>query len=338
MKIDIHNHILPKKIPAFAEKFGYGGFITLKNMTENTAQMYLDDGTFFREIEKNCWDLEQRIIDQDKNNISVQVLSTVPVMFNYWAKPEDNQQVSRFVNEDMADVISMYPKRFIGLGTVPLQDPTLAAEELNFCIKELGFPGVQIGSHIGKVNLDDSSLYPFYEEAEKLDASILVHPWDMMGKETMEKYWLPWLVGMPAEVSRAICSMIFGGIFDKFPKLKVLFAHSGGSFLGTLGRIDHGFRSRPDLCGINILDAPSKYLDKFYIDSITHDPKALNYAIKLMGVNRIALGSDYPFPLGELDTGKMIEQEMPELSDSDRKRLAYGTALEWLGIKEDYFG
>ena len=337
LKIDTHNHILPKNIPDFKSMLGEGGFIRLEHLEDGNANMMRDDGVFFRKIEPNCFDVEVRLQEMDHFNVDVQVLSTVPVMFSYWAKVENTVKVSKFLNEDLAEQCARFPKRFVGVGTVPMQSPKHATEELEYCMKDLKLQGVQIGSHIGEMNLDSEELFPFYEKALELNASILVHPWDMMGKETMPDYWLPWLVGMPAETSRAICSMIFGGIFDRFPGLKVLVAHGGGSFPITLGRIEHGFNVRPDLCATKINKSPREYLDKFYIDSIAHDPVALKYILELLGPNQVALGTDYPFPLGELEPGKLIEQRTPDLSNEVKERLLSGTALEWLGMKKEDF-
>jgi len=179
--------------------------------------------------------------------------------------------------------------------------------------------------------LNSSKLYPFYEAAEALGAAIFVHPWDMMGKDKMTKYWLPWLVGMPAETSRAICSMIFGGIFEKFPKLRVAFAHGGGSFPATIGRIEHGFKVRPDLCAVDNPNNPRNYLNKFYVDSLVHDPANLKFLIDLLGIDRVALGTDYPFPLGELKPGSLIESL--KVTKEHKNKLMSGNALEWLGVK-----
>lgn len=296
--------------------------------------MMIDD-KFFREIEDNCWDPEVRIRESSKHGVHVQVLSTIPVMFSYWAKATDALQVAQFLNDHIAGIVRRYPKRFVGLGTIPLQDPELAVQELERCMKDLNLAGVQIGSHINEWNLNEPALYPFYEAAEKLGAAVFVHPWDMMGKEKMGKYWLPWLVGMPAETSLAICSMIFGCIFEKFPKLRVAFAHGGGSFPATIGRIEHGFKVRPDLVAIDNPKNPCEYLGCFYLDSLVHDVKMLNYLVELVGAERIALGSDYPFPLGELEPGKLIES-MP-YSPSVKEQLLSGTALEWLGLKKESF-
>jgi aminocarboxymuconate-semialdehyde decarboxylase len=335
LKIDIHTHILPEKIPAFAEKFGYGGFIRLEHHAPCRAKMMKDD-QFFREIEHNCWDAQARIHECDQHGVHVQVLSTVPVMFSYWAKPQDTLDVARFLNDHIAEIVSLFPKRFVGLGTLPMQAPDLAVKELERIMGMKGMAGIQIGSHINDWNLNDPNLFPIYEAAERLGAAVFVHPWDMMGQEKMQKYWLPWLVGMPAETSLAVCSMIFGGIFERFPKLRVAFAHGGGAFPATIGRIEHGFKERPDLCAVDNPVNPREYIGRFYVDSLVHDARMLHYLIDVMGENSIALGSDYPFPLGEHRAGSLIES-MNELSLATKERLLSGTALEWLNYSAEQF-
>lgn len=172
----------------------------------------------------------------------------------------------------------------------------------------------------------------FYEAAEELGCSLFVHPWEMMGETQMEKYWLPWLVGMPAETSRAVCSMIFGGIFEKFPKLRVAFAHGGGSFPFTLGRIEHGFKVRPDLTAVDNPVSPKEYIGRFWIDSLVHDRKVFQFLLDLIGENHICLGSDYPFPLGEHNPGGLIEKM--DLGEKTTRKLLYRNALDWLGLSE----
>jgi aminocarboxymuconate-semialdehyde decarboxylase len=306
LKIDVHTHILPKDIPNWEDKFGYGGFITLDHYKPCCARMLRDDGVAFRDVEENCWSAEKRIEECDVAGVNVQVLSTVPVMFSYWAKASDGAEIARFLNDDIAEVVSNNPKRFIGLGTVPMQDIALAIKELERC-KKIGLIGVQIGTNVNQLNLSEPQFFEFFKACEQLGMSVFVHPWEMMGEADMQKYWLPWLVGMPAEVSRAICSLIFSGTLERLPNLRICFAHGGGSFPATLGRIDHGFNVRPDLCAVDNRHSPRKYLNKMYFDSLVHEPAKLDYLIKLVGADQVALGSDYPFPLGEAEPGKMID-------------------------------
>ena len=334
MKIDIHTHILPREWPDLKEKYGYGGWIHLDHHQTGCARMMKDDH-FFREVESNLWDPGERMSECEKHGVDVQVLSTVPIMFSYWAKADDALDISKLLNDHIAAIIAEFPKRFIGLGTIPLQNEGLAIRELERCTNELDLAGVQIGSNVNQLNLDADALFSVFEAAQDLNAAIFVHPWDMMGESEMKKYWLPWLVGMPAETSRAICSLIFGGVFERLPNLRVAFAHGGGSFPATVGRIQHGFDVRPDLCAVDNNVAPKNYLEKFWVDSLVHDTDALDYLIKKIGVNKIALASDYPFPLGDLEPGKLIESS--NYSDEMKEKMLSRNALDWLDLNHKNF-
>jgi len=345
VKIDIHTHILPREWPDLDRKYGYSGFVRLEHSDLCSAHMMIGE-RIFRKITDNVWNPERRIEEMDNSGVSVQVLSTVPVMFSYWAKPRDALDLCRLLNDHIAEIVRKYPSRFAGLGTIPLQDVDLAAEELRRCVRELGLRGVEIGTHVDPNdhchgpdcrNLDHPTLDVVWKTAEDLSAAIFVHPWDMMGKERMPKYWLPWLVGMPAETSLAICSMIFGGVLERFPKLRVAFAHGGGAFPFTIGRIEHAFHVRPDLVATENTTNPREYLAngstpaRFYVDSLVHDADALMLLIKLFGSKRVALGSDYPFPLGEAHPGRLIESI--KLSAEEKAKLLSETAREFLGLK-----
>jgi aminocarboxymuconate-semialdehyde decarboxylase len=333
LKIDSHTHILPKKLPNWTSKFGYGDFIYLQHHKKGFAKM-MRGNQFFREVKENCWDPDVRIAEYEKYNTQVQVVCTIPVMFSYWAKPSDCLEVSRYLNDHIGKLIEKYPGHYIGLGTVPMHDSSLAIKELERC-KRMGFRGIQIGSNINDENLNEERFFPIFEACEREDMAILVHPWNMMGEKSMQRYWLPWLVGMPAETSRAVCSMIFGGIFERLPKLRVNFAHAGGAFLSSIGRIQHGFDCRPDLVAIDNNIPPRNYLGKFWVDSVTHDPLMLDYVVKLIGSHRVTLGSDYPFPLGDLEIGRFIEQM--DLTETQKEDIFSKSAIEWLKLDPNSF-
>lgn len=362
-RLDLHTHILPEpsKWPDWTAKSGYAGWIELAAVEPGKSggtgsasvggcscadmQRVESDGkrTFFRRVDANCWDPATRIGEMDEREVTVQALSTVPVLFSYWAKPQDALSVSKWLNDDLAETCRANPERFVGLGTVPMQTPELAIAELERCVRDLRMPGVQIGTNVNGKNLDDDGVVEVLAAAERLGACVFVHPWDMLGRDRMERYWMPWLVGMPAETALAVCSVLMGGVLDRLPKLRLCFAHGGGNFAGTLGRIEHGFAARPDLCQTRTQRSPRSYLShvhglgpatpaRFYVDSLTHDADVLRQLIKLFTADRIALGSDYPFPLGEDRPGEMI-MGMRDLTAAVRGRLLWGSAREFLGLE-----
>lgn len=333
LKIDIHSHVLPPAWPDFNKKFGVSGFPTLEK--EDGHTIIKRHGKFFREVWSNICEIDLRISQYAEHGIGVQVISTVPVMFSYDQKPEHALAMSQYLNDHVAQEQAAHPRQVIALGTVPMQDADTAIGELRRLREELGVPGIQIGSNVNQKNLGEDQFFPIFEAAQDLDMAILVHPWQMMGQADMQKYWLPWLVGMPAEVSRAVCSMIFGGVLERLPRLRVCFAHGGGAFPFTIGRIEHGFNMRPDLVAIDNPVNPREYLDRIWVDSVTHDPQALRYLMDVMGEGRVIFGTDYPFPLGEQEPGS-IAAEL-DLPASARRALFADSALHWLGLDPQAF-
>ena len=334
MKIDLHTHIIPEHLPDWSQKFGHGDFVSLQHHAPCRARMMKGDRVF-REIEENCWNAARRIEDCLRDGVDVQALSTIPVLFSYWAKPEHALDIARLLNDHIAEVVRAAPRRFVGLGTLPMQSPELAIRELERCVNELGLSGIEIGTHVNQWNLDDAEVVAVLRRAAELNAAVFVHPWDMMGSERMTRYMLPWIVGMPAETSLAICSMIFGGVFDALPTLRVAFAHGGGAFPGTMPRIEHTYHARPDLCAKHSTN-PRSYLGRFYVDSLVHDADGLRGLLALFSEKRVILGSDYPFPLGESPPGRVIDA-MADLSPQTRERVLAENCLEFLQLDRQRF-
>ena len=328
-RIDVHTHILPPAWPDLGARFGYGGWPQLESLGPRRARIVID-GRSFREIDDDCWDPAVRLEDCDRTGVRLQLLSTVPVMFAYDKPPADAAVVARLLNDHLAEVVGARPSRFAGLGTIPLQDTDFAIAEIERCVTQLGLDGVQIGTHVGERNLDDPAIEAVLAAADSLGAAVFVHPWDMLAPERMTRHWLPWLVGMPAELALAIASVVLGGVLDRHPDLRLLFAHGGGAFPGLLGRVEAGFHARPDLAATATDTEPREAVRRIYVDSLTHDPDALRFIARIVGEDRIALGTDYPFPLGELVPGATIEA-LTELPAAARDRMLSGTAEAFLG-------
>ncbi len=380
MKIDLHTHILPDpdRWPDWAARAGYPGWVALERSGACGARMVID-GRAFRDVASNCWDPLERVREADSCGVVTQVLSTVPAMFSYWARARDALDVSRWLNDHVAGVVASSAgvdvpglargedpgaghgaglRRFVGLGTIPMQDPALAIRELERCVRELGLAGVQIGTNVNGVNLDDPGVVEVLAAAERLGACVFVHPWEMVRQGThgtralatervvdrMDKYWLPWLVGMPAETCLAMASVIFGGVLDRLPGLRIAFAHGGGSFAGTIGRLAHGHACRPDIVAVRNPRSPREYVAsrgrggaylperpaRFWVDSLVHDAAALRLVLGLFGAPRVALGSDYPFPLGEDAPGALVESMRGELGDEVVGWVLWRSALGFL--------
>jgi aminocarboxymuconate-semialdehyde decarboxylase len=336
MKIDLHTHILPERWPDLKARYGDGDWVRLEHHAPCRARLLKGD-TFFREIESNCWDPDVRRKDMSAAGVHVQALSTVPVMFSYWAKPQDALDLSCLLNDHIAGVVAAHPSHFVALGTIPMQAPALAVRELERCVKQLGMRGVQIGTNINARNLDDPGVFDVLAAAEALGAGVFIHPWEMLAPERMARYWMGWLVGMPTETTIAMCSLMFSGVLDRLPRLKVCFAHGGGSFPGTIGRISHGRACRPDLFPPGARD-PRDYLARgvthagVYVDSLVHDADALLDVIRLFGDDRVCLGSDYPFPLGEERPGALVESMHAVLGAKTVERVLAKNAMEFLGM------
>lgn len=329
MRVDFHTHIIPEDIPNFEEKFGGERWPTLEKTCSCGANIMVA-GKVFREVTNQVWDPEKRIKDMDEEGVDIQVLSPIPVTFSYWADPKAAEDMSKIQNDFIADTVNKYPERFIGLGTVPLQDVEVSIREMDRCIHELGLKGIEIGTNVNGKNLDDPDFTKFFEAAEKWEVPLFVHPWETLGKERMPRHNFMYTVGMPSETALAAASLICGGVMEKFPKLKVCFAHGGGSFPYILPRLDQGWKVWPHLRVIS--KPPSHYAKNFYFDSLNYDPLNIKYLVERFGHEKIVMGSDYPFLLREIPPGKIVDDTL-ELSEEQKQAILGKNALAFLNVK-----
>jgi aminocarboxymuconate-semialdehyde decarboxylase len=331
--IDIHNHFFPREWPDLAERFGTPDWPWIKHTDPGKADIMIGD-RFFRHIYSACWDPEVRLQEMDRDGVDTQVISATPVLFAYNRPLEHALDCARLFNDAALELCAQGKGRLKSLCQVPLQDIDAACQELSRCVRA-GHLGVQIGNHVGEKNLDDPGIVTFLHHCADEGAAVLVHPWDMFGPERMPKYMMPWTVGMPAETQLGIVSMILGGAFDRLPaKLRICFAHGGGSFAFLLGRLENAWQHHPVAHGACELP-PRQYLNRFSVDSAVFDPRALQFLVDTMGADRVMLGSDYPFPLGEHPIGGVIRAS--GFTEQAKSRMLGGNALEFLGLPKPAF-
>jgi aminocarboxymuconate-semialdehyde decarboxylase len=326
--IDIHNHFFPRTWPDLAARYGTPNWPWIKHTEVGKAEIMVGD-RFFRQIYSACWDAEVRLNEMDRDGVEMQVLSATPVLFAYERPAEHALDCATLFNDAALELCSHGKGRLKSFCQVPLQDIDAACKELSRCMRA-GHLGVQIGNHISEKNLDDPGIVTFLHHCADEGAAVLVHPWDMLAPQRMPKYMMQWTVGMPAETQLGIVAMILSGAFDKLPQnLRVCFAHGGGSFAFLLGRLENAWQHHPVAHGVCELP-PSHYLNRFYVDSAVFDERALQFLVGTMGTDRVMLGSDYPFPLGEHRVGTLIRSS--QLTSQAKDRLLGGNAVEFLGL------
>lgn len=322
--IDVHAHYVPKGWPDLGPGAPY-----LKIESERDAVIMIGDKAF-RRIQADSWDADLRRADMDSDGVAVQVVSPTPVFFSYAADPVQATRISRVMNDLALGICAPLPGRLLPMCQVPLQDPDAACEELTRCMKA-GHVGVEIGNHVGDADLDDEGVVTFLQHAASLRAPVFVHPWDMTGSPRLDRWMAQWLVGMPAETHLSVLAMILGGVFDRVPDtLKICFAHGGGSFAFWLGRMENAWRRRHDVIGTSRYP-PSHYLGRFYADSVVFDERALRLLVDTVGPDRVVVGSDYPYPLGERPAGAVV-RTAGFLDEETREKILFRNGQRFLGL------
>lgn len=321
--VDVHAHYLP---PDY--------FDLIASVAPALAPEPADDGYLYAgrqrwtRIPETMHDLPARLARMDASGLARQVLSIPPVLFSYWADAPSAAAVARRLNEALAAAVARAPGRFLAFAHVPLQAPDLAARELEHAVRQLGLVGAQIGASVEGRDLDDPSFRPFFAAAEHLDVPLFVHPLASVGGERTRDFSFTQLLAWPFDTAICLARLIFGGVLDAFPRLRLCFAHAGGALLFLKGRLDHGVKMGAAQTPSG--QPPSAYLRRIYVDSLTYDPALLALVVSMVGPERVLLGSDWPFSIGEPDPVGVVRRNAALTPDAVEAILA-GNAATFLG-------
>ncbi len=330
LRVDIHCHYLNQEVAAKVAPLNpaqYEPSVCFANTLTrevNARQM--------RERAPQLSTIEVRLKDMDRMGIDIQAVSPAPNQTYYWTDPGMGQELARAVNERIAQIVAQWPDRFVGLGTVPLQDSGLAVSELEYAVKKLGLRGVEINPNVNGLDLTDVNLKleNFFKKAQDLDIVIFMHPIGYTQGERLMDHYFNNVIGNPLETTVAASHLIFDGVMERHPKLKVVLPHAGGYLAHYWARMDHAWKARPD-CRTVIKKKPSSSLEKFYFDTITFDAGMLKHLIERFGADHVLLGTDYPYDMGVEDPIGFINR-ISKLSSKDKNKIMGQNAARMLGI------
>jgi aminocarboxymuconate-semialdehyde decarboxylase len=313
--IDAHTHILTQETAALLSKAGAKVTIT----PDDAESAALDvSGTVYRPFPTGGFDIARRLRDMDASGVDMHVLSATPQTYLYGQEPALGAVLSAIQNDQMAKHIAAHPDRFMGIATLPMQDPKRAADELKRAMTKLGLRGSMFASNILGKNLDDPSFEPLWAIAEELDAFLFIHPNNVAGADRLKSYYLQNLIGNPLDTTIAAACLIFGGVLDRHPKLKICLAHGGGFVPYQAARWEHGWAVRPEPKK-NVSTQPKNIIARFMYDTILHSGETLEFMIKQAGAGRVLLGSDYPYDMGMMDC--VVHVRGLKISDADKAMI-----------------
>jgi aminocarboxymuconate-semialdehyde decarboxylase len=327
--IDVHSHHVPHGWPDLAAACGGTDWPSLRVDSATDATIMLGEREF-RRVTDACWNADRRLADMDEDGVDIQVVSPTPVFFSYGRTGAQAAEVSAIFNDLALEITARAPERLLPFCQVPLQDADAACRELDRSIAN-GHRGVEIGNHVGDDDLDSEGVIAFLQHCAEQSVPVFVHPWDMPSSARLDRWMSQWLVGMPAETHLSVLAMILGGAFDRLPPdLRIAFAHGGGSFAMWTGRADNAWLQRNDIVRGRSESPPSSYLNRFSVDSVVFTEAALRLLIDVMGAERVMMGSDYPYPLGERPAGDVIRRS--SISIDERAVILGENAHAFLGL------
>lgn len=330
--IDIHNHVATPACEELLEPMPAPEFDPF--MLYSSPETLEYNRRHFREVADRLTNTERRIEDMDASGVSVQALSVAPPQFYYWTDPGIGRRLCRMQNENLARMVQEHPARFVGLGTVPMQDVDAALEEMDYCISELGFRGIEICTNINGLDLDAQRFLPVFEHAATLGVVIVIHPHGFTHGQRLRDYYMTNVIGNPLETTIAAFRLIHSGLFERVPDVNVVLVHGGGFLPFYHSRMDHSWRERPEGRRFIGETPPSAYLGRFYFDTLVYDAHHLGVLADTVGADRLLVGTDYPYDMGETQPARVVEG-CPQLSDGDRERILHGTAERLLGLSDE---
>jgi len=323
--VDIHAHLgVPAAGKLVEERHpnpppGMGDFASAKTVEINRAQIAT--------IGRTLTGVEQRLRDMDRLGVDVQALSPHPGQYYYFTHPEIGRAASHAINDAIAAAVAGNPDRFVGMGNVPMQDVGMAITEMRRCVTELDLRGIEISSNVGGVDYHDERFRPFFAAAEELGILLFIHPLGFSQANRMKEYYFNNLIGNPLESTLAVGHLIFGGVLDRYPGLKICVAHGGGYIPAYWGRMDHGWRARAD-CSEHCAHEPSSYLRNLWFDTLVFDPDQLDSLIRTHGADKLCLGTDFPFDMAEPDPVGFHAR----LDEATKAKILGGNAAALLGL------
>ncbi|MEU6441630.1 amidohydrolase family protein [Streptomyces sp. NPDC047046] len=326
--IDVHTHYVPRGWPDLTD-LGGPEAPWLRIESEKEA-VIMTGSAEFRRIQSDCWDAEVRLRDMDADGVRTQVVSPTPAFFHYGRGGAEAAKIARIFNDLALEITAPAPDRLIPFCQVPLQDPDAACRELERAVAA-GHRGVEIGNHVGDQDLDSEGVVTFLQHCAALDVPVFVHPWDMDTSPRLDRWMARWLTAMPAETHLSILALVLGGVFDRIDeRLRICFAHGGGSFAFWLGRMENAWHGRNDVIGTSAYP-PSHYVGRFSVDSVVFDDRALRLLVDTLGEDSVMVGSDYPYPLGERPVGEVVRKS-GFLTEHARYKITRGNAERYLGL------
>lgn len=335
--IDLHCHVVTPGAEALvAGTPQKAAEPDIMRMTMGAASVAHNNAVMLPQAGPKLTRIEQRIADMDRMGVDVQVISPSPSQYYYWADRDLAAQIVRVQNEHIAALCAEHPKRLAGLGTVALQHPDLACGQLSYAVRTLGLKGVEISTSVMGKELSDPALRPFWDKAEELGALVFVHPFGTTLNERTNTHYLVNTIGQPLETTLALSHLIFGGVLDAYPGLKIVAAHGGGYLPTYIGRSDHAFGVRPE-AAVECRSKPSDLLKRIWFDSVVYDTLALRHLVDRVGASQVVIGTDYPFDMGQYEVHQLVDNT-PGLTEQERAAILGGNAarlIDW-NIEETF--